>query len=263
MLDNVYLPQLARIVDIEVEVEGINPIKTFKVEFSEGEGFTHRCGQCAMISVFGKGEAMFSIASPEGDSEHMTFSIIKMGKVTSALHDLRVGDTIGIRGPYGNHFPIEEWEGRDLFFFGGGCGLAPVWSVLHTVLARKEKYGEIALICGGRTADDILYNEEVDDLCNIIPVKKGVRAYFADQSVLPEDPSNAIGITCGPPVMIKAVINNLQKMGFPDNHIYTTIENKMKCGIGKCGRCNVGKDYLCTKGPVYSWEELKQLPQEY
>jgi NAD(P)H-flavin reductase len=131
------------------------------------------------------------------------------------------------------------------------------------VLAKKEKYGEISLICGGRTPNDILYSDEVDELCHHIPVMKGVRNYFSDAAAAPKDPANAIGITCGPPVMIKAVIENLEKLGFQDQNIYTTIENKMKCGIGKCGRCNVGKDYLCTKGPIYSWQQLKQLPQEY
>lgn len=263
MLDNAYLPTIGQIVEIELEVEGTHPIKTFKVDFVNGDRFDYEPGQCAMISVFGKGEAMFSIASSPLEEGPMQFSIIKMGRVTTALHDMKVGDTVGIRGPYGNSFPVDDWKGKNLYFFGGGCGLAPVWSVLQTAMKRKDEFGELALICGGRTPNDILYSDEVDALCHHIPVMKGVRQFFSDEAVNIKDPAEAIAITCGPPVMIKAVIGNLEKLGFTDKHIYTTVENKMKCGIGKCGRCNVGKDYLCVNGPVYNWEQLKQLPQEY
>ena len=261
---NAYLPKLARITDIKLEVEGVMPIRTFRMEFvNPDDWFDFDCGQCAMVSVFGKGEAMFSISSPPYEKRFLQFSVIKTGRVTVALHGMEVGDTVGIRGPYGNAFPVNDWEGMDLYFFGGGCGLAPVWSVLHTALAKKDKFGEIALICGGRTPGEILYNDQVDDLCAHMPVVKGGRQFFADQPIKLKNAARAIGVTCGPPVMIKAVIKNLEKMGFRDEHIYTTVENKMKCGIGKCGRCNVGKDYLCTKGPVYNWAQLKALPQEY
>jgi sulfhydrogenase subunit gamma (sulfur reductase) len=274
MDDNTYIPKLARIIRIKEEVNGNRPIKTFRTQFLEPDGFSHRCGQCAMLSVFGKGESMISISSSPLVKDYLQFSILKMGRVTSALHDMRVGDVIGIRGPYGNSFPIEKWKGKNLIFVGGGIGLAPLWSVLSTALANKQDYSNLTLLYGARTSKDIVYKEELEELKSQMTVHLSIdveepdwKEYvgFVPLNVLDKKPSpkNAISITCGPPIMIKFVIQNLQALGFRDDQIYTTVENKMKCGIGKCGRCNIGLHYVCKDGPVYSWAELKNLPQEY
>ncbi len=274
MDDNAYLPRLARIMDIKEEVGGIRPIKTFRTRFLDGNGFSHQCGQCAMLSVFGKGESMISIASSPLVKDHLQFSILKMGRVTSALHEMVPGDIIGIRGPYGNAFPIDAWKGKNLVFIGGGIGLAPLWSVLQTALGRKEEYGKLLLIYGARTSDDLVFKEELEALKSEITVhlsidreEPGWKEFvgFVPLNVLDKKPSpkNAVAVTCGPPIMIKFVIQNLQALGFKDEQIFTTVENKMKCGIGKCGRCNIGMHYVCKDGPVYSWAELKKLPQEY
>lgn len=274
MSDNVYIPKLAKIVETKDEVVGARAIKTFRTQFVENNGFRHKCGQCAMLSVFGKGEAMISISSSPEVKDYLQFSILKMGRVTSALHELREGDVIGLRGPYGNNFPIEKWKGKNLIFAGGGIGLAPIWSVLQTALSKKNDYGKITLFYGARTSLDIVYKEELEALKNEINVQlsidteeKGWNDYvgFVPLNVLDKKPSpkNAIAVTCGPPIMIKFTIKNLQALGFKDEQIYTTVENKMKCGIGKCGRCNIGLHYVCKDGPVYSWAELKNLPQEY
>lgn len=274
MDDNTYLPKLAKIVHIKEEVGGTRAIKTFHTQFLEPNGFSHRSGQCAMLSVFGKGESMISISSSPLVKDYLQFSILKMGRVTSALHDMRVGDIIGIRGPYGNGFPIEKWKGKNLIFIGGGIGLAPLWSILNTALAKKKDYDNLTLIYGARTSDDIVYKEELDELKSQMTVHLSIdveepdwKEYvgFVPLNVLDKKPSpkNAISITCGPPIMIKFVIQNLQALGFKDDQIYTTVENKMKCGIGKCGRCNIGLHYVCKDGPVYSWAKLKTLPQEY
>ncbi len=130
MSENAYLPQLARIVHIKEEVPGGRAIKTFRVQFLNGGGFDHEPGQCAMISVFGKGELMISIASAPVITDYKQFSIMRSGRVTTAIHDMKVGDVIGVRGPYGNKFPINDWKGRNLIFIGGGCGLAPIWPVI-------------------------------------------------------------------------------------------------------------------------------------
>jgi NAD(P)H-flavin reductase len=274
MACNTYIPKLAKIINIKEEVSGARPIKTFRTEFQDKNGFSFKCGQCAMLSVFGKGESMISISSSPLVKDYLQFSILKMGRVTSSLHDMRVGDTIGIRGPYGNNFPIEKWKGKNLIFIGGGIGLAPIWSVLHTALGKKEDYGEFMLIYGARTSKDIVFKEELEELRNKIKVYLSVDVEepewkefvgFVPLNVLEIKPSpqNAIAVTCGPPIMIKFVIQNLEALGFKDDQIYTTVENKMKCGIGKCGRCNIGMHYVCKDGPVYSWAELKNLPQEY
>jgi len=274
MEPNVYIPKLAKIIHIKEEVGGARAIKTFRTVFVNGDGFSHRCGQCAMLSVFGKGESMISISSSPLVKDYLQFSILKMGRVTTALHEMEVGDLVGIRGPYGNGFPIETWTGKNLVFIGGGIGLAPIWSVLQTALAKKEEYGELTLIYGARTSKDIVFKEELADLKKQMTVHLSIDVAepewtefvgFVPQNVLDKkpDPSNTIAITCGPPIMIKFVIKALQDLKFADDQIYTTVENKMKCGIGKCGRCNIGQHYVCKDGPVYSWAELKKLPQEY
>jgi sulfhydrogenase subunit gamma (sulfur reductase) len=274
MSGNLYLPKLARIVDIKEEVPGARAIKTFRVEFANGDGFEHECGQCAMISVFGKGESMISIASAPLIKEYKQFSIMRTGRVTTAIHEMKVGDVIGVRGPYGNTFPVKDWKGRNLVFIGGGCGLAPIWPVIQTAVADRDDFGSITVFYGGRTSRDIMYAAELEKLRGAVDVhlsidspEDGWEGYcgFVPANVMdkPQTPDNTIAITCGPPIMIKFVIQNLKEMGFTDDQIYTTIENKMKCGVGKCGRCNVGKDYVCVSGPVYSWAQLKDLPQEY
>ncbi len=274
MGDNIYLPQLARVIHIKEEVPGERSIKTFRVEFLNGGGFDHECGQCAMLSVFGRGESMISIASSPLDKEFKQFSIMRAGRVTTAFHDLEVGDVIGIRGPYGNGFPVDDWRGKNLVFIGGGCGLAPIWPVIQTAVKRRDDFKHITVFYGGRTARDIMYRAELEKLRSTAEVclsvdkaEEGWEGFcgFVPANLMEKAPSsdNAIAITCGPPVMIKFVINNLRNLGFQDDHIYTTIENKMKCALGKCGRCNVGKDYVCVKGPVYSWADLKELPPEY
>jgi NAD(P)H-flavin reductase len=271
---NTYLPKLAKIIEIKEEVCGARAIKTFRTQFLEDNGFSHLCGQCAMLSILGKGESMISISSSPLVKDYLQFSILKMGRVTSALHEMQVGDIIGIRGPYGNNFPIEKWKGKNLIFIGGGIGLAPLWSVLNTALGKKKDYGNLTLFYGARTSGDIVFKQELEELKNQMTVQLSIdvdepdwEEYvgFVPLNVLDKKPSpkNAIAITCGPPIMIKFVIQNLQALGFKDDQIFTTVENKMKCGIGKCGRCNIGLHYVCKDGPVYSWAELKNLPQEY
>ncbi len=274
MSENAYIPKLSRIIEIKEEAGGGRPIKTFRTQFVDDNGFTHKCGQCAMLSVFGKGESMISISSTPLVKDYLQFSILQTGRVTTALHAMQEGDVIGVRGPYGNNFPIEKWKGKNLIFIGGGIGLAPTWSVLQTALRKKSDYGKLSLFYGARTSPDIIYKEELQELKKEMTVhlsvdqeEEGWKEYvgFVPLNVLDKKPSpkNAVAITCGPPIMIKFVIQNLEALGFKDEQIYTTVENKMKCGVGKCGRCNIGKHYVCKDGPVYSWAELKKLPQEY
>ena len=274
MGENIYLPQLARVIHVKEEVPGERSIKTFRLEFVNGGGFEHACGQCAMLSVFGRGESMISIASSPLVSDYKQFSIMRAGRVTSAFHELAVGDVVGIRGPYGNSFPVDDWRGKNLVFIGGGCGLAPIWPVIQTAVTQRGDFKNITVFYGGRSARDIMYQVELEKLRSTAEVYLSVDnadegwhefCGFVPANLMDKSPSpeNAIAITCGPPIMIKFVIKNLRALGFKDEQIYTTIENKMKCALGKCGRCNVGKDYVCVKGPVYSWADLKDLPPEY
>jgi sulfhydrogenase subunit gamma (sulfur reductase) len=271
---NSYLPEPAKIIDIKEEVTGQRAIKTFRTQFINGSQFSYSCGQCAMLSVFGKGESMISISSAPYVKDYLQFSILKTGRVTTALHEMEIGDIVGVRGPYGNGFPIGDWNGRNLIFIGGGIGLAPLWGLLHTALKNRSEYSDLMLIYGARTSNDLVYKEELRELKKEMPVHLSVDTEEAgwDEFVgfVPENvkdkvkwPQNSIAITCGPPIMIKFVIMALKEMGFEDERIYTTVENKMKCGIGKCGRCSIGSHYICKDGPVYSWAKLKDLPTEY
>jgi sulfhydrogenase subunit gamma (sulfur reductase) len=271
---NVYLPRLGKIIAIKDEVGGARAIKTFRVALLDGQPLAYRCGQCAMVSVFGKGESMISISSSPLVKDYLQFTVMKMGRVTSAMHEMEVGGILGVRGPYGNGFPVEDWKGKNLVFAGGGVGLPPIWSVLQTALLQKKEYGKLTLFYGARTSGDLAYREELQELAGNITIhlsidvaepdwREFVGFVAANISDKKPSPENAIAITCGPPIMIKTVIKALGQLGFKDDQIYTTVENKMKCGIGKCGRCNVGRHYMCKDGPVYSWAELKLLPQEY
>ncbi|NIM10910.1 MAG: heterodisulfide reductase subunit F [Candidatus Aminicenantes bacterium] len=271
---NSYLPEPARIIGIKEEVTGQRAIKTFRTQFINGGQFSYNCGQCAMLSVFGKGESMISISSAPYVKDYLQFSILKTGRVTTALHEMEVGDIIGVRGPYGNGFPMGDWKGRSLIFIGGGIGLAPLWGLLHTALQNRSEYSDLMLVYGARTSNDLVYKEELRELKKEIPVHLSVDTEEPgwDEFVgfVPENvkdkvkwPQNSIAITCGPPIMIKFAIMALKEMGFEDERIYTTVENKMKCGIGKCGRCSIGPHYICKDGPVYSWAKLKDLPTEY
>lgn len=267
MPDNIYLPKLARVAYIKDEVVGERAIKTFHVEPVDGDGFEHECGQCAMLSIFGRGEMMISIASSPLVKEYKQFSIMRVGRVSVAFHELAVGDVIGIRGPYGNSFPMDDWRGKNLVFIAGGVGLAPIWPLITTAVAQRADFKNISVFYSTRSSS-IMYQADLERLRSQADVHlEGWRTYHAsatsgaaNQTITPD---NTVAIVCGPPAMIKSVIQNLCQLGFADNQIFTTLENKMKCGVGKCGRCNVGRDYVCVKGPVYSWAELKNLPQEY
>jgi len=269
---NTYIPKLAKIIEIKEEVSGARAIKTFRTQFLEGNGFSHRSGQCAMLSVFGKGESMISISSSPLMKDYLQFSILKMGRVTSALHEKQVGDIIGIRGPYGNSFPMEKWKGKKLIFIGGGIGIAPLRSVLSTALEKKQDFHDLSLFYGARTSQDIVFKQELEEMRDKMTVHLSIdveepdwKEYvgFVPVNILDKKPSpkNAIAITCGPPIMIKFVIKNLQALGFKDEQIYTTVENKMKCGIGKCGRCNIGLHYVCKDGPVFNYSKIRGVPE--
>lgn len=292
--ENPYLPYLARIVDIKQETRGERAIKTFTAEFLDKdvqENFTFRPGQTVMVSFFGKGESMFAI-STSPTREKIQFSVMRVGKVTLALHQLQVGSVVGIRGPYGNGFPVEDWHGKNIVLIGGGIGIAPLRSVLHYVLDERDKFGDVSLFYGARTSSDLIYTDEMEELLsrNDIDVSLSIdveeegwfsvnwdnpaqtdypsgTTHFSGfvpmvvMAVKPK-PEDTIAVTCGPPIMIKFVVQNLVELGFNENQVFTTLENKMKCGIGKCGRCNIGSIYVCHDGPVFRYDEIRKLPPD-
>jgi NAD(P)H-flavin reductase len=275
MSSNPYQLWLATIEDVREEVGGTRPIKTFKLKFQDEKiqnNFQYIPGQCVMVSLLGRGECFFAISSSPTKRDSIEVSVMKLGKVTSALHQYQQGDTVGVRGPYGNHFDVEGWRGKNLVFIGGGIGQAPLRSLINYVVDNRKDYGKLDIIYGARSSKDLSYKQEFAELetrgdVNVhlsIDVKEaGWEKYvgFVPNNLLEVKPSaqNAIAVTCGPPIMIEYVIQNLEKLGFTEDKIFTTLEMRMKCGIGKCGRCNIGNLYVCKDGPVFSYKQLKKI----
>lgn len=277
-MSNPYKPWLAIIENITEEVMGERAIKTFKIKFKDKKiqnSFSFKPGQCVMISLFGMGECMFAISSSPTQKDYIDVSVMRHGKVTSALHETKPGDIVGVRGPYGNHFDVESWIGKNMVFIGGGIGQAPLRSVINYMIDNRDKYGKIDIIYGARTTRDLCYKDELFELekrkdinvhLSIDTEEDGWTRFvgFVPNNLLRIKPSpkNAIAVTCGPQIMIKFVIENLLKLGFSDDQIFTTLEMRMKCGIGKCGRCNIGSLYVCKDGPVFSYKQLKNIKGE-
>ena len=275
MNDNI-LPMLGVVTEIRVDTPDI---KTFRVEALEGgKCFEHMPGQCAMLSIPGVGEAMFSITSSPTVKEYQEFSIKKCGCLTSWLHQMDVGQQITIRGPYGRPFPVDdELKGKDLLFIAGGVGLAPLHSVINYVLDKRDSYGKVDVVYGSRSKEDLLDLEEIqtrwmdpkNDIDVHLTIDRAQEGWDGHVAFVPTyvkelgfDPNKTV-LVCGPPIMIKFVLQALTELGFEKTQIYTTMELRMKCGIGKCGRCNIGDKYVCKDGPVFRFDELGELPNEY
>jgi NAD(P)H-flavin reductase len=251
-------------------------VKTFSVTaLGGGVVFPHMPGQCAMLSVPGVGEAMFSVSSSPGNREFMEFAIKKAGVLTEWLHGAEVGRQITIRGPYGSAFPVEtELKGNNLLFIGGGIGLAPLRSVINYARGNRENYGEVDIVYGARTAQDLVFRNEIEkewskDTNIFLTIDREQDNWSGNVGFVPafvkqlNFSPNRTTLVCGPPVMIKYTFDSLREMGFDSTKIYTTMELRMKCGIGKCGRCNIGSKYVCKDGPVFRMDELEKLPDEF
>jgi sulfhydrogenase subunit gamma (sulfur reductase) len=275
---NIYKPYLATIEQI---VDETPDVRSFRLVFQDEaikEGFSFRSGQFAEYSAFGAGEATFCIASSPTRTGHIECCFRSVGRVTEALRRLEVGDTIGVRGPYGNSFPIEEFFGKSLVFVAGGIALPPLRTLIWNCLDQRERFEEITIVYGARTEADLVYKRELKewqergDVNLVKTVDPGGNGPAWDgqvgfvPTILEEaapKAANSIALVCGPPVMIKFTLPVLERLGFGDGQIYTTLENRMKCGLGKCGRCNVGNVYVCKDGPVFTAREVKAMPQEF
>ena len=269
------VPHIGIVTDVRVDTPDV---KTFRVEaLTGGKVFEHMPGQCAMLSIPGVGEAMFSITSSPTNKKFMEFSIKKCGCLTSWLHQMDVGQQITIRGPYGKPFPVEtELKGQDLLFIAGGIGLAPLHSVINYCRHYRDRYGSIDIVYGSRSKEDLVDFQEILDVwCK----EDGINVHLTIDREQPDwdghvgfvpnyvkelgfDTSKTV-VMCGPPIMIKFTLGGLMELGFDRTHIYTTMELKMKCALGKCGRCNIGNKYVCKDGPVFRFDQLDELPDEY
>lgn len=269
------IPMIAVVTDIRVDTPDV---KTFRVTGLDGKKpFLHIPGQCAMLSMPGVGEALFSITSSPTDQEYLEFSIKKCGCVTDWLHAMEPGQQITLRGPYGNGFPVDtEFRGKDLVFIAGGIGLAPLRSVIRYVRANRDQYGQVDIVYGARSQEDLVdYPEIVEQWCQEedlgihLTIDREQPGWDGHVGFVPGYvrelgfDTGKTAVVCGPPVMIQFTLEVLEAMGFQKTQVYTTLELRMKCGIGKCGRCNIGDRYVCKDGPVFRCDQLDRLPDEY
>ncbi len=283
--ENPYIPMPVEIIKIIDEVD-TRDIKSFRLRFLNKEDetrFKYLPGQFSELSIYGKGESPIGIASSPTEPGYVEFTVqragaIQPGLVTAALHDMDEGAKIGIRGPLGNSWPIEFLEKKNIVVVGGGFAFTTLRSLINYMLHKdnRSRFGEITVIYGARTPGLLLYKDELaawekrDDIKTIITVDKGDETWKGREGFVPAvckdtapSPKNTVAVICGPPVMIKFTLPVFFELGFSKENILTSLEMRMKCGIGKCGRCNVGYKYVCSDGPVFSLAELDELPRDF
>jgi NAD(P)H-flavin reductase len=279
-MENPYLPKSVKIEKVIDETVG-KDIKSFIFSFVNPEdrkAFDYHPGQFAEISVAGAGEIPIGIASSPTEGDKVMFTVKRMGVVTKDLHNSSPGRIIGLRGPYGNGFPMEELKGKNIVIVGGGFAFTTLRALAVYLMGeeRRKDYGDITIVYGARTPGDLIYREELqawserkDMNVNITVDKKdatwkGIEGFVpAVVKQVAPDAKNAVALVCGPPIMIKFTIPILFDLGFAADKILNSLEMRMKCGIGKCGRCNIGNKYVCKDGPVFTYAELQKMPQEY
>ncbi len=250
-------------------------IKLFQIELN-GQHFDYQPGQFAFVSAFGVGEAPFGLASTGARTPLLEFAINRIGTVTTALHRLEPGAVVGVRGPLGNSFPLDEMKGKDLLVLGGGIGGAPLRPVIHTVLDNRADYGHLTILWAARKPSLLVFTDEYDAWRSApnsdlhLTVDEGDTTWTGNVGLITQlleevapSPENTMTVICGPPIMIKFVIFGLKKLGFADEQMIMTLEAKMKCGIGKCGRCNMGEKFVCLDGPVFSYAQVSRFLESF
>ena len=273
--DNPYQPNLARIVRIDKLVENT---QLFTLRFLDEHlvrSFRHQPGQFIMLSIPGTGEMPISISSSPSRPGVLELCVRRVGRVTSALYRMRTNDVVGIRGPYGNGYPMEEIAGHDLLLAAGGLGMAPLRSLLWYTLDHRDQFNNLTLMYGSKRPEDMLFREELVALVDRADINC-LLTVDADPSgtwknhvgLLPTmfdyariDPARTYAAVCGPPVVYKFILQRLLNLGFPKNRILMSLERRMKCGVGKCGHCSIGYKYTCLHGPIFTYWDAINLPE--
>ena len=276
MSSNPLMPYLGKLVEVK---DLANEIKLFRVEMQDGgsQAFRdYRPGQFAFVSAFGAGEAPFGIASTPRRGATVDFAVARLGSVTTGLHELGEGDLLGVRGPLGNSFPMETFQGKNIIVLGGGIGGAPLRPVIQHVLDQRSDYGKLTILWAARHPSLLVFTDEYDewraapDTALHLTVDQPDEGWKGSTGIITEllakvapSPENAVTITCGPPIMIYYVTKLLAELGFAAKDNYVTLEARMHCGLGKCGRCNLGEKLICVDGPVFNMEDVGNLIETF
>jgi sulfhydrogenase subunit gamma (sulfur reductase) len=269
---SIYLPTMARIADIR-PISKLENVYT--VELPKGMSLSHRPGQFVEVSLLGIGEAPISISSsPSRSNGTFELCVRRAGDVTGLIHGLKAGDAIGIRGPFGRGFPFERFRGKDMLFAPGGLGLAPARSLINQVLDDRANYGRVIILYGAKHPSELLFTDELDtwskrsDVELHVTVDRGDESWKGNVGVITTlfpkievYPRNTVAVTVGPPVMYRFVLMELLGKGIPDGSIWMSLERRMKCGVGKCGHCQINHLYTCQSGPAFSYAEIKNLEE--
>ncbi|MEO0098418.1 MAG: FAD/NAD(P)-binding protein [candidate division WOR-3 bacterium] len=270
-MNNPFLPKPARLVAVREETPNI---KTFVLK--PEEEFSFAAGQFAALTVPGVGEAFFTPSSSPFVKEEIEFTIMRVGRVTTALFARKEGEVLGLRGPFGKPYPLEKFIEKEVFLVGGGVGLAPLRSLFLALVAEIEKYKKVYLRYGARTPKDLVYKKELKewagykkcDLLLTVDVgdatwkgRVGVVTTILDK--IPCDVRNSVSVVCGPPIMMKFVTKRLLEVGFSPKDIYLSMEKNMSCAIGMCGHCRLGRYFICQDGPVLTWEQVKEIEDPF
>jgi sulfhydrogenase subunit gamma (sulfur reductase) len=268
-----YQGKLVEVRDLATE------IKLFRVELLNGgsESFkSYQPGQFAFVSAYGFGEAPFGIANSSARGPYLDFAVNRLGNVTTGLHELGEGDVVGVRGPLGNWFPMDKFKGRNLIVLGGGIGGAPLRPIIQTILDNRKEYGHLTILWAARFPSLLIFTDEYDEWRSApntelhLTVDNGDEQWRYNVGLITDlikkvspSPKNATTITCGPPIMIHFATKVLAEMGFSPEDNYVTLEARMHCGIGKCGRCNLGEKLICVDGPVFNMGEVGNLLETF
>jgi len=266
-------PLKAKIVDVAVET---SEIKTFAVRFIDPKvqkRFRFQPGKFMMVSIFGYGEIPISISSSPYKIDSISFTVANVGNATNAMHRLSKGDEIGLRGPFGNSFPLQKFRKKNLIFIAGGCGFAPLRSTVFAFQEKKKEFGEAFIFFGCKSPKELLFKQNLDQwekegkmhvlvtVDNPTPEWKGhsgVVTKLFDKIKMPVE--NSVCLLCGPPIMIHFALIELQKLGFKEAQFFASLERRMHCGMGYCAHCNIGEKQVCTDGPVFTGTELRKMP---
>ena len=269
-INNPLIPELAKIEKITQETDSI---RTFKLKFLNKKSFTFIPGQFVQVSIFGIGEAPISICSSPFNEKFFEITVRNVGNVTNALFKSNEEDLIGVRGPFGNGYPMDEFKYKNIVLVAGGVGFPPVKSIIEYAISRRNDFESLLLLYGAKNPADIVYKNELEkwrkNFQILITVDKPTQEWKGNTGVVTNlfdkveiNNQNTIGVVCGPPIMMKFVVQKFQELDFKENQIYLSMERLMQCGIGQCGHCNIGKKYVCKDGPVFRYDELKGLTEK-